>query len=168
MAITRERLQALGITDEHTLDEIMRENDAQVNAHSTALQTLQDRYDTDTAALRGQLESQAYDHAAEKFMEGYKFTSQAAKRAAMADFKAKGIKYADGKFEGAEAFMEELKKADPEAFAKDEAGAPAAGSGSDGSDGAGKPFFSTGGTGSGAGQGDANPFDNLFGFSAVN
>ena len=163
MEFTREALKALGVTDEHALDEIMAAHDALVTAHNTAIQTLQEQYDTDTAALRGQLESQAYDHAAEKFMEGYKFTSQAARKAALADFKAKGIKYADGKFEGAEAFMEEYRKTDPAAFA---AGNPTGDPEGNSDTGAGKPFFSPIG-GQGGSQGSANPFEGLFNFPAI-
>lgn len=166
MEFTREALRALGITDEHALDEIMAAHDALVAAHNTAMQTLQGQYDTDTAALRGQLETQAYDHAAEKFMEGYKFTSQAARKAALADFKAKGIKYADGKFEGAEAFMDEYRQADPAAFAGEEGDPGTGASGNSGSGISGRPFFSPVG-GQGGSQGSANPFEGLFNFPAI-
>lgn len=174
MAITKKFLEDHGITDEATVNAILQENDSAVSAHTAALTALQQRYDTDTADLRGQLETQAYDHAAEKFFDGFKFSSQAARKSAMADFKAKGIKYADGKFDGAEAFMDELKKSDPDAFAKEAEGGAGAGSGAGGAGsnggtggGAGTPFFSSGGTGSGGGQ-EANPFEGLFGFSNVN
>lgn len=165
MAITKKFLEDHGITDEAAVNAILQENEA-------ALTALQQRYDTDTADLRGQLETQAYDHAAEKFFDGFKFSSQAARKSAMADFKAKGIKYADGKFDGAEAFMDELKKSDPDAFAKEAAGGTGAGAGSGAGGagtggGAGTPFFSSGGTGSGSGQ-EANPFEGLFGFPNVN
>lgn len=170
MAITKKFLEDHGITDEATVNAILQENDSAVSAHTAALTALQQRYDTDTADLRGQLETQAYDHAAEKFFDGFKFSSQAARKSAMADFKAKGIKYADGKFDGAEAFMDELKKSDPDAFAKEAEGGAGVGSGAGGAGsggGAGTPFFSSSGTGSGGGQ-EANPFEGLFGFANVN
>ena len=91
----------------------------------------------------------------------------------MADFKAKGIKYADGKFEGAEAFMDELKTADPGAFVVESSGGsgagadPTAGAGSNGSgpvgngNGAGNNGSGAGSNGSGAGvggEGQAKPY----------
>lgn len=81
---------------------------------------LQAKYDTDTKTLTAKLEEQAYDHAADKFFDGFKFSSNAAKKAALADFRAKKLKLTDGKFEGADEFMAALKKDDPSAFAAED------------------------------------------------
>lgn len=120
MAITRDFLKNLGITDEHTLDAVMQEHDALAAAHSAALGSLQSKYDSDTQTLRSQLDSQAFDFAAEKFISGYRFSSKAAEKAALADFKAKGLKASNGVFgEDAAAFMEEYRNSDPAAFLSD-------------------------------------------------
>lgn len=80
------------------------------------LAELQEKYDTDTAALQKKLNEQTLDFATERYFSGIEFASELAKKAAMAEFKAKGFKYENGKFVGADEFITELKKTDPAAF----------------------------------------------------
>lgn len=78
---------------------------------------LQTKYDTDTKALQKKLDDQAADHAIEAVFSGVQFASSLAKRAAIADFKAKGYKLgSDGKYAEADGYIAQLKKDDPAAF----------------------------------------------------
>jgi hypothetical protein len=171
--MTKEKLKELGLTDEQiaAVMPIIEQETSAVNTQLEGLITqlterdkditalkassgnsealnakiteLQSKYDKDTADLTAKLEGQTYDYAADKFFDGYKFSSNAARKAAIADFKAKGIKLKDGKFEGADEFITGLKKDDPAAFVAEDAD--------------GKPIFTTGGTGGSGGTPD--PFD---------
>lgn len=76
----------------------------------------EEKYNKDTGELKKQLEEREITYQTEKFMSGYKFTSDLAKTAATSAFREKGFKLEDGKFLGGEEFMEELKKNNPSAF----------------------------------------------------
>lgn len=129
------------------------------------LTELQGKYDTDTKSLQDKLDQQARDYAAEKYLDGFKFSSKAARKSAFAEFKAKNLKLTDGKFEGADDFMAALKKEDPSMFASDEPDdAGSKGKGGNGGDGGkggdNKPQFSHSNNGNEGGNegGDKNPF----------
>lgn len=139
---------------------------------SGKLTALQQKYNDDTKALTGKLAEQANDFAAEKFLDGYKFTSKAARRAVLADFrKAESVKYVDGKIVGGKEFMEKYKTDEPDCFVPedngDDGGKGGAGNGGNGgNNGAGNfPRFAPNGSKQGGGQngGDAN-----FDFSGFN
>lgn len=66
--------------------------------------------------LNKQIADQAYDHATESFFASVKFKSAFARKAIIADFKSKGYKLQDGKFVGAEGYIDSVKKDDPAAF----------------------------------------------------
>lgn len=86
-------------------------------ALTTQLSDLQTKYDTDTAALQKKLEEQRDAHATERFFAGVEFTSTLAKNAAIADFRSKKFKLKeDGSYEGADSYLEQLKKENPAAF----------------------------------------------------
>lgn len=81
------------------------------------LTDLQTKYDADTKALEKRLEDQRTETAIDKAFADVPFASNLAKRAAIADFKAKGYKLGqDGTFSEAASFIEALKKDDPAAF----------------------------------------------------
>ena len=133
---------------------------------SAKLGELQSKYDADTKALQDKLAAQAYDHAADKYLDGFKFSSTSARKAVLAEFRSKAFKMTDdGKFEGAAEYMEGLKKSDPSAFAKEEGGDE--GNGGNGGNGGNQqpPHFSNPGGNSGNGGGQNNPFS--FTFNAV-
>lgn len=70
--------------------------------------------------LNKQIADQAYDHAVESYFSAVKFKSPFARKAIIADFKAKGYKLdKDGKFVGAEGYIDAVKKDDPAAFEDD-------------------------------------------------
>jgi len=84
---------------------------------SEKIAALQLKYDTDTTALKESISAQERDHAAEKLFGGYKFSSKAARNAAMSDFLKKDFKLEEGAFLGADSFFAVLKESDPGAFA---------------------------------------------------
>ena len=88
---------------------------------SKQLGELQTKYDTDTKDLQKKLDDQAADHATEAAFAGVNFASALAKKAAIADFKARGYKLGtDGKYAEAESYIAQLKKDDPAAFKVEE------------------------------------------------
>lgn len=63
-----------------------------------------------------------YTGSIEKYFEGFKFTSELAKKAAMEEFKKKEFKLENGQFLGGDDFMKQLKEANPTAFVADNDG----------------------------------------------
>ncbi len=78
------------------------------------------KYNTDTQALKDQLEGVKYSHAVETAVSGIKFTSASAKKAFVSDLTAKGLTLQDGKLLGLDDFTKGYKDSDPGAFAPDE------------------------------------------------
>ena len=75
------------------------------------LTDLQAKYDADTKALEKKLEDQRIETAIDKAFADVPFASNLAKKAAIADFKAKGYKLAEnGTFTEAASFIEALKR----------------------------------------------------------
>lgn len=90
------------------------------------------KHKEDTEALTKKLEEQATEFAARTYLGGFQYSDDLVREAVYSKFMAKGFKRTDdGKFEGADAFMDELKKAYPSSFgtppAQDPAGDPPAG-----------------------------------------
>ncbi len=79
---------------------------------------LSEKYKTATE----QLAAQETDYAAEKLLSGYKFASERVKNSVLAEFKGKGFKYENGAFIGGKEFLDELKKNEPDVFAKEQQG----------------------------------------------
>lgn len=67
------------------------------------------KYDTDMAVKDKEFAKQL-------FFSSIPFASQMAKAGIMADFDSKGFEFKDGKFQGADEYIEELRKTDPNAF----------------------------------------------------
>ncbi len=80
------------------------------------------KYDADTKALNEKLAAQEQSFAAEKLLSGYKFASERVKNSVLEEFKAKGFKYENGAFVGGKEYLEELKKNEPDVFAKEAPG----------------------------------------------
>ena len=68
------------------------------------------------------LAAQETDYAAEKLLSGYKFATERVKNSVLAEFKSKGFKYENGTFVGGKEYLDELKKNEPDAFAKETPG----------------------------------------------
>lgn len=133
---------------------------------ATQLSNLQAKYDKDTSDLQARISEQSINHATEKFFAQFEFTSELAKKAAIAEFKEQKFKLDEktGDFLGGKDWVEGLKKTNPGAFKAepntdgDKGGAGRSGNG-------GNPYF-VGPTGGGASGNDgATPFN--FGFSGV-
>ena len=95
----------------------------------------QQKYETDTKSLQEKLDAQATEFAARTYLAGYQYTDDLVKDAIYAKFMAKAFRRSeDGKFEGADSWMEEMQKTYPGSFAAsnpaaDPAGTPPAGGG---------------------------------------
>ena len=83
------------------------------------LDDLHAKYDADTKAFQDQITARDYADAMSSAISGagLKFSSKAAEKAFRNELKEKGLTVKDGALEGFEAFVEDQKKADPEAFA---------------------------------------------------
>lgn len=73
-------------------------------------------------AATKQLSAQEQSFAAEKLLSGYKFASERVRNSVLEEFKAKGFKFENGAFVGGKEYLEELKKNEPDAFAKEAPG----------------------------------------------
>lgn len=152
--------------------ENLRQTAATSEETKKALADLQTKYDADTKDLQTkledqqkeaekQLQEQALTHATESFFKDIPFASELARKAAMVDFKAAGLKLEDsGKFLGADDWIKQLRESDPAAFKPDEQE-------DDGNNGFVPPVFvrPTGGSGADAGKvGNETAFTG-FGFT---
>lgn len=85
------------------------------------LSELQAKYDTDTAALKGQLADRDYSDAISKAItgKGLKFSSKSAERAFTAALKEKKLEMKDGELSGLDDFIKAQQEFDPDAFFRD-------------------------------------------------
>ena len=86
------------------------------------LEELNAKYESDTKALNEKLAAQETDFAAERLLGGYKFANDRVKKSVLEEFKGKGFRYENGAFIGGKEFLEELKKNEPDVFAKEQQG----------------------------------------------
>ena len=84
------------------------------------IKALEDENKVAQEKASAQLDQMKKDWATEKYFEGFEFTSDLAKAAAMQQFKEKEFKREDGKFLGADDFMKELAEKNPTAFMSEE------------------------------------------------
>lgn len=101
--------------------ETMKAANGDIAAVQQQLSDLQSKYDTDTAALKGQIADRDYSDAIGKAIsgKGLKFSSKAAERAFTDALKAKKLELKDGELSGLDDFIKAQKEADPEAFVPD-------------------------------------------------
>ena len=116
-ALTTERdgLKTQVADRDKDIDDLKKQsgNTDELNKKLTELQT---KYDTDTQALQGKLDSQAKAHAAERYFDKVEFSSAFAKKAAIAEFNNAGLEFKDGAFVGADDFLKKMKTENPDAF----------------------------------------------------
>jgi hypothetical protein len=74
------------------------------------------KYETETKTLSEKLKEQDFAHNAEKFLSTQGFKSELAKKAVLAEMKAKNFELKEGAFVGASEWIAEVKKSDPTAF----------------------------------------------------
>lgn len=131
--------------EEEIIDKIMAEHGiaiqklkTKIGAKDTEIQTLQGELDTANGKLSNfekidveKLKSEAEewkskyenferDNAVNDFFKDYKFTSELAKKAAINEFKAQNFELKEGKFNGADKFMEQFIKENETAFVKED------------------------------------------------
>lgn len=87
-----------------------KEKDAEAIAQQVS--EWENKYNADTQALKNQLETQAREHAEDMFFSGYQFTSKAARRGVLDDFRAQKFTLENGEFKGGKAYMDSLMKQD--------------------------------------------------------
>lgn len=103
--------------------EIKSYKDMDVDGIKTKASEWEGKYNTDTQALKDQLEAVKYGHGVEAAAAGLKFTSESARKAFIADLTAKKLTLQDGKLLGMDDFVKAYQTSDPGAFAP-EGGAP--------------------------------------------
>lgn len=102
------------------LEKLKSENNSAELAQKLA--ELEAKYKTDTENLTAKLAAQETDFAAERLLGGYKFANDRVKKSVLEEFKGKGFKYENGAFVGGKEFLDELKKNEPDVFAKEQQG----------------------------------------------
>lgn len=139
----RDEVKAIvpGITDEQ-LDRVMNLAGADIEKHKQTIATLTAERDTARTQLgeannklegydpdwkakaedaarqaQQQVEALQSDFAAQSAVSGLRFSSESAKKAFLADLKAKKLTLQEGKLLGFEDFLADYKKTDPGAFA---------------------------------------------------
>ena len=115
-----EELKALGLNDEQ-VQRVFAMNGADVNREKQAAETAKAERDAiRTQKAAAHVSALKADYAAENAAARLKFSSASAKKAFMADLKAKGLTLQDdGKLLGFDDFVKEYKGTDPDAFAPD-------------------------------------------------
>lgn len=122
------------------------------------------KYNTDTQALRDQMAAQSRSHAEDMFLSGYKFTSKAARKGVLDELRSKKFQLDDnGTFLGAKEFMDSLMGDEDYKGAfvtENKDGGAGSGAGA-GGHGGNPPRFSAGANGGTPAGGDQNPFLNM-------
>ena len=102
------------LTDANTT--IQSYKDMDVDGIKKSVTDWEQKYEKDTAALKKQMEEQEYAHQKDMFFNGVKFSSNAAKIGMMAEFDKQEFQLKDGKFVGAEKWLEDQKTSDASSF----------------------------------------------------
>ena len=142
--------------------EIQSYKDMDIEGIQKSAKEWEDKYNADTKALVDKLTAQEYSHAADMFMSKYQFTSKPAREGVMAEFNKKGFKLEDGKFLGAEDYMNSLMESEDYKGALKTEDKPTT------KEQENKPFFMQGASGAGgnADTGAGSTF-NPFGFNLL-
>lgn len=78
------------------------------------------KYETDTQNLNKQLADKDYEYSLNKYLDGYKFANDRVKNSIVQDLKSKEFKLEEGKFLGADDYMNQLKESEPTSFLSNE------------------------------------------------
>ena len=104
--------------------EIKSYKDMDIEGIKTKAADWEKKYNDDTKALQDKLDAQVYGAALDKFVDGYQFTSELAKKAVVTELKEKGFKLDGTTLLGGKDFMEELKTNNPTAFVEEDTKKP--------------------------------------------
>lgn len=101
--------------------EALKASEAGAESLQTKLTQLQQKYDTDTETYRTQLAQRDYMDAVNQTIaeKNIQFSSNAAKKAYIAELKEKQLELKDGRLSGFDDFHKAQMETDPEAFAGD-------------------------------------------------
>ncbi len=123
---------------EKKIGKLETERDSWKSKAETAEETLESFDGIDPAKMQSELDSwkqkaeqaerdaeakiaeRDFNDALKAEMDGYKFTSEAAKKSVLAEVKAAGLKLKDGKILGLSDFIDQIKAADASAFVDEE------------------------------------------------
>ena len=97
----------------------MKANAGDAEKTAQAVADWEKKYNEDTANLKAELEGTKYTHGIESLVSKEKFSSEAARKAFIADLAAKKLPMEDGKLIGYDDFKKSYQETDPGAFAKD-------------------------------------------------
>ncbi len=144
--------------------------DQDVDGIKAKVSEWEQKYNTDTQALKDQMAAQSRSHAEDMFLSGYKFTSKAARKGVLDELRTKKFQLDDnGTFLGAKEFMASLmededykgafvtENKDGGTGAGDGNGNPGTGTGT-GGQGGNTPRFSARSNGGAPAGGNQNPF----------
>ena len=90
--------------------------DMDVEGIKTKVSEWETKYNTDTQALKDQLDAAKYGFAVNGAVAGLKFSSESAKKAFVADLTAKKLPLQEGKLLGMDDFVKSYQTSDPNAF----------------------------------------------------
>ena len=125
LGIDEETAQKIMAQHEEDILDLQKENNTLTETNKTLTKEAkenQKKYEDDTKKLTDELVGVKYDNATDKYLSQFEFSSGLARDAAKSKFTEKGFALSeDGVFDGADAFMEELKASQPEAFLKKKA-----------------------------------------------
>ena len=98
--------------------EDLKKNAGDADDLKTKLDTLQKKYDTDTAEFQSKLDARDYADAVRAGIaaKGIKFTSKAAEKAFIADLTANKLEMKDGTLTGFDDYCKKQQESDPAAF----------------------------------------------------
>lgn len=119
----RDGLKASIVTRDKDISELKKQVAGNEDL-SGKLSDLQTKYDTDTKDLKQKIADQVFSRATDKFFADVKFTSDLAKKAAIADFKEQKLKFDEttDEFVGGKEWLEKMKAANPTAFVAEKEG----------------------------------------------
>jgi len=103
----------------------MKNNAGDAEKTAQAVENWEKKYNDDTAKLKTDLETTKYTHNIEALSFKEKFSSEAARKAFVADLAAKKLPFEDGKLVGYDDFKKSYMESDPGAFAQKIDGTPA-------------------------------------------
>lgn len=104
------------------LKEVAENEFAAANAKIEELTKQLDEMTAMYNAAAEQLAAREADCAAEKLLSGYRFASERVRKSVLEEVKAKGFKCENGELVGGREFLEELKKNEPDVFARENPG----------------------------------------------
>lgn len=90
-----------------------------IEAIKTQLKDWQTKAENAEKDYQAKLEARDFDDALKAAMDGYKFSSDAARKAVMSEVKGAGLKLKDGKILGLADLMDSIKESDASAFVDD-------------------------------------------------